>query len=70
MIELIVLALIANGLLGILLKVAIACVVIWAIFALLAWAGVTIPPPVRIILIALGCILLIYWLFEIFGSLT
>ncbi len=43
---------------------------IWAIYALLAWAGITIPRPVQIILIALVCILIIYWLFEIFGSLV
>lgn len=58
-----------GGLLGLLLKVAIACIVIWAIYALLQWAGVTIPRPVQIILIALVCIVVIYWLFEIAGQL-
>lgn len=58
-----------GGLIGLLLKVAIACVVIWAIYALLQWAGITIPRPVQIILIALACILIIYWLFAIFGML-
>ena len=59
----------SGGLLGLLLKVAIACVIIWAIWALLQWAGVTIPRPVQIIFIALACILIIYWLFQIFGEL-
>ena len=58
-----------SGLIGLLLKVAIACVIIWAIWALLQWAGVTIPRPVQIIFIALACILIIYWLFQIFGAL-
>ena len=59
----------SGGLLGLLLKVAIACVVVWAVYALLQWAGITIPRPVQIILIALVCIVVIYWLFEIAGSL-
>lgn len=58
-----------GGLLGLLLKVAIACIVIWAIYALLQWAGIAIPRPVQIILIALVCIVVIYWLFEIAGQL-
>lgn len=58
-----------GGLVGLLLKVAIACVVIWAIYALLQWAGIVIPRPVQIILIALVCIVMIYWLFEIFTAL-
>lgn len=66
----IILTLVAGGVVGLLIKVAIACVVIWAIYALLQWAGVTIPRPVQIILIALACILLIYWLYEIFIALA
>lgn len=62
-------ALAGGALIALLLKVAIACVIIWAIYALLQWAGIAIPRPVQIILIALVCILVIYWLFEIFGSL-
>ncbi len=58
-----------GGALGLLFKVAIACVIIWAIYALLQWAGVTIPRPVQIIFIALACILVIYWLFELFGAI-
>jgi hypothetical protein len=61
--------LVSGGLLGLLLKVAIACVIIWAVYALLQWAGIAIPRPVQIIFIALVCILIIYWLFEIFGAL-
>jgi hypothetical protein len=57
-----------SGLLAILLKIAILCVVIWAVFALLAWAGITIPQPVRIILIALACIVAIIWLFQLAGA--
>jgi hypothetical membrane protein len=62
--------LVSGGLVGLLLKIAILCVVVWAIFALLKWAGVTIPEPIRIILIALFCILAIYWIFELFGALS
>lgn len=58
------------GALGLLFKVAIACVIIWAIYALLQWAGVTIPRPIQIVFIALACILVIYWLFELFGMLA
>lgn len=59
---------VAGSLVGLLLKVAILAVVIWAVVALLRWAGITIPEPVRIILIALVCIALIYFLFEIFQA--
>lgn len=63
-------ALVAGGLIGLLVKIAILCVVVWAIFALLQWAGITIPRPVQIILIALFCILAIYWIVELFGVLA
>ena len=63
-------ALVAGGLVGLLIKVAIACVIIWAIYALLQWAGIGIPRPIQIILIALACILVIYWLYEIFIALA
>lgn len=55
---------------GILLKIAIACVVIWAINALIEWSGWAIPRPIQIIAIALFCILIIFWLFELFNALT
>ena len=63
-------ALVVGGLVGLLVKVAIACVIIWAIYALLQWAGISIPRPIQIILIALACILVIYWLYEIFIALA
>lgn len=56
-----------SGLLGLLLKIAIFAIIAWAIVALLAWAGWVIPRPIQIILIALGSILVIYWLFEAFA---
>jgi hypothetical protein len=65
-----ILALLSSGsLLQLLLEVAIACVVIWAIYALLQWAGITIPRPIQIILIALVCIIVIVWLFKLAGVL-
>ncbi len=60
----------SGGLIGLLLRVAIACIIIWAIWALLQWAGITIPRPIIIIAIALISILIIIWLFQIFGSLV
>jgi hypothetical protein len=63
-------SLVGGGLVGLLIKVAVACVVIWAIWALLQWLEITIPRPVQIILIALGCILLIYWIYAIFLTLS
>jgi hypothetical protein len=59
-----------SGLLGMLLWVAIAAVVVWAIIALVRWSGIPIPEPVRIILIALVCIFLIIFLFKIFGVIA
>lgn len=67
--SLILTAIMSGGLLGLLLKVAIACVVIWAIWALLKWLEIEIPRPIQIIIIALACILIIYWLFQIFEAL-
>jgi hypothetical protein len=58
-----------SGLLGILLTVAIVCIVVWAVYALLQWAGIAIPRPIQIILIALCCIIAIYWLFKIAAQL-
>ena len=63
-------AIATGGVVGLLIKVAIVCVVIWAIYALLQWAGVSIPRPIQIILIALACILVIYWLYEVFLALA
>jgi hypothetical membrane protein len=57
----------APGLLGLLLEVAILCIVVWAIVRLLAWAGITIPEPIRIIFIALICIVAVVLLFRALG---
>jgi hypothetical protein len=59
-----------GGLLSLLLYVAILAVVIWAIYALLQWAGITIPRPIAIILTALVCIVVILWLFKFAGVVT
>lgn len=60
----------SGSLLGILLWVAIAAIVIWAIYALLGWAGVVIPQPVRIIFIALVSIVAIILMFRAVGVLV
>lgn len=54
-----------GGPLGLLFKIAIACVIIWGIWALLQWLGWTIPRPVQIIAICVISIIIIYWLFEL-----
>ena len=59
-----------TGALGLLFQVAIACICIWGIIALVRWAGWVIPEPVRIIFMCLVAILLIIWLFKLFGMLT
>lgn len=59
-----------GGLLELLLVAAICAVVLWAIFALLASAGVAIPPPVKIVLTALVAIFLILLLFRVFGLIS
>ncbi len=63
-------AITTSSLLGMLLYVAIAAVIIWAVIALVRWSGIPIPQPVIIILTALICILLIVWLFRVFGVLV
>lgn len=57
----------SSSLLGLLLWVAIAAVVIWAIIALVRWSGIPIPQPVIIIFVALASILGIILLFRLFG---
>lgn len=59
-----------SGWQGILLKVAIVCVVMWGINELIKWTGWVIPRPIMIIAICLACILVIYWLFELFNALV
>ncbi len=58
-----------GGAIGLLFKIAIACVIVWAIKALLDWAGIAIPRPIWILVVALVCIILIYWLFELVGTI-
>lgn len=58
-----------GSLVNLLVAVAILCVVIWAVIALLRWAGLVIPPPVAIILTALVCIFLILFIARAFGLL-
>jgi len=57
----------AGGLIGLLIYVAIAVVVLWAIWQLILWLGIPIPRPVQIVLIALICIAAIVLLARAFG---
>lgn len=59
-----------SAMLGTLFWVAIVCVVIWAIIALVKWSQIPIPQPVWIIFIALVSIFLIILLFRAFGMIT
>ncbi len=59
-----------SSMVSLLIQVAIAAVVIWAIIALIRWSGIPIPQPVIIILTALVAIFLILWMARIFGILT
>jgi hypothetical protein len=54
-----------GGPLGLMFKIAIACVIIWGIYELVKWLGWTIPRPVQIIAIVVISIIIIYWLFEL-----
>lgn len=56
-----------GGLLGLLLFVAVTVIVLWAIWELLKWAGVPIPRPVQIVLIAVVSIVLIVFIFRALG---
>lgn len=53
--------------LSLLIWVAVACVVIWAIIALVRWSGVPIPQPIWIILTAFLCIAGILLIAKFFG---
>lgn len=65
------LALVSTGsLIGLLVWVAIAAIVIWAIVALIRWSGIPIPQPVWIILTAFIGIALILLIARFFGVLT
>lgn len=65
------LAIVSTGsLIGLLVWVAIACIVAWAIFALVKWSGIPIPQPVWIILTAFIGIALILIIARFFGYMT
>lgn len=62
------LALVSTGsMIGLLVWVAIACIVAWAIIALVKWSGIPIPQPVWILLAAFLGIALILFLARAFG---
>jgi hypothetical protein len=60
----------SSSLIGLLIWVAIACVVIWAIIALVKWSGIAIPQPVVIVFIAFVSIALILLIARFFGMMT
>lgn len=57
----------AGSLIGLLIWVAIAAIVIWAIVALIRWSGIPVPQPVWIILTAFIGIALILFIAHMFG---
>lgn len=59
-----------SGLIGLLVWVAIACIVGWAIIALVKWSGIPIPQPVWILLAAFVGIALILIIARFFGFVT
>ncbi len=59
-----------GGLIGLMVWVAIACVVIWAIVALIRWSKIKPPQPVIIIFWAFVSIALIVLIARFFGYLT
>lgn len=56
-----------GGWLGLLLKIAIVCVLAWGARELIAWSGWTIPRPIEIVVICLILIVILYWIFELAG---
>jgi len=58
-----------GSLIGLLVWVAIACIVAWAIIALIKWSGIPIPQPVWIILTAFIGIALILLIARFFGTM-
>lgn len=56
--------------LSLLIWVAVACIVVWAIIALVRWSGIPIPQPVWIILTAFLGIALILFIAKVFGLVT
>lgn len=59
-----------GAMLSLLIWVAVACIVVWAIIALVRWSGVPIPQPVWIILTAFLGIALILFIAKMFGLVT
>jgi hypothetical protein len=58
-----------GGIIGLLFKLAIICVVIWVVWALGTWAlaksGKTVPYPLVVIFWGVVAIIVIYWLFQL-----
>jgi hypothetical protein len=54
-----------TGVIGILFKIALLCVVAWGVVALVKWTGWTILEPVRIIAIVVFAIIILYFLYEL-----
>jgi hypothetical protein len=58
-----------GGVIGLLFKIAIVCVVVWVIWSIGTWAlaksGKTVPYPLVIIFWGVVAIIIIYWLFEL-----
>lgn len=59
-----------GSMLSLLIWVAVACIVVWAIIALVRWSGMPIPQPVWIILTAFLGIALILFIAKVFGLVT
>lgn len=59
----------SGSLIGLLVWVAIACIVVFAILALVKWAGIVIPQPVIIVFWAFVSIALILLIAKFFGLL-
>lgn len=59
-----------GGLIGMLVWVAVAAIVVWAIIAPIKWSGIPIPQPVWIILTAFIGIALILLIARAFGLLV
>lgn len=60
----------SSSLIGLLVWVAIACVVVWAIISLVRWSGVQIPQPVIIVFWAFVSIALILLIAKFFGLMV
>lgn len=57
-------------LLSLLVWVAIACVVVGGIIALIKWSGVQIPPPVVIIFWCFVAVAMILFIARVFGAIS